>query len=133
MVRESASENKGTAHPQTGRSQQPRPRHLRCRGPAEPRKLPHDHFQHETIGLELEGSYSTFQRRLVRFLRSHGMENFTISLVTDYHPSHPEGKRCVYLGGLDILSEKKRRQVIESMKRRERRLRRQLEEMEGTG
>jgi len=82
-------------------------------------------FQHETIGLELEGSYSRFQKRLVRFLRSHGMENFTISLVTDY----PEGNKCVYLSGLDILSEKKRKQVIRSIKRKERRLRRQLEEM----
>ena len=84
-------------------------------------------FQHETIGLELDGSYSTFQKRLVCFLRSHGMENFTISLVTDY----PEGKRCVYLSGLDILSEKKRKQVIESIKRKDRKLRRQLEEMGG--
>ena len=41
-------------------------------------------FRHATIGIELEGPYSTFQRGLVRFLRSHGIENFTISLVTDY-------------------------------------------------
>jgi hypothetical protein len=65
-------------------------------------------FQHETIGMELDGDYAAFQRRLMRFLRSQGMENFTISLVTDYHP---EGKRCVYLSGLDILSERKRKQV----------------------
>ena len=35
-------------------------------------------------------------------------------------------KRCVYLGGLDILSEKKSRQVLETSKRRERRALRQL-------
>ncbi len=87
-------------------------------------------LQHETIGLELEGSYATFQKRLVRFLRSHGMEHFTISLVTDYHPDHPKEKRCVYLSGLDILSEKKRKQVIESMKRKERKLRRELRELD---
>ena len=86
-------------------------------------------FQHVTIGLELEGSYTTFHKKLVRFLRSHGMENFTISLVTDYRPDHPKGKSCVYLAGLDILSEKKRRQVIETGKRRDRKLRRQLEGM----
>ena len=86
-------------------------------------------FQHVTIGLELEGSYTTFHKKLVRFLRSHGMENFTISLVTDY----PKGKRYVYLSGLDILSEKKRKQVIESIKRRERKLRRELEEVEDVG
>ena len=83
-------------------------------------------FQHETIGLELEGDYPRFQKRFVRFLRSHGMGNFTISLVTDYHPDHPEGKSCVYLAGLDILSEKKRKQVIETSKRREWKLRRQF-------
>jgi len=82
-------------------------------------------FQYETIGLELEGSYSTFHKKLVRFLRSHGMENFTISLVTDY----PKGKRYVYLSGLDILSEKKRKQVLETSRRRERKLLRRLEEM----
>lgn len=80
-------------------------------------------FQHATIGLELEGSYATFQKRLVRFLRSHGMEIFTISLVTDYHAEHPAGKSCVHLAGLDILSERKRKQVIETSKRRERKLR----------
>jgi hypothetical protein len=57
------------------------------------------------------------------------MENFTISLVTDYHPDHPEGKQCVYLGGLDILSEKKRKQVIDTAKRREWLLRRELEKL----
>ena len=65
----------------------------------------------------------------VRLLRSHGMENFTISFVTDYHPDHPEGKRFVYLEGLDVLSEKKKKQVLETSKRRERRLLRRLKEM----
>ena len=87
-------------------------------------------FQHETIGQEPEGSYPTFQERLVRFLRSHGMENFTISLVTDYHPDHPKEKSCVYLSGLDILSEKKRKQVLDSMKRKDRKLRRELRELD---
>lgn len=41
-------------------------------------------FQQETIGLDIEGSYSAFQKKLVRFLRSHGMENFTISVVTNF-------------------------------------------------
>jgi hypothetical protein len=86
-------------------------------------------FQHETIGLELEGGYADFHRRLVRFLRSQGMENFTISLVTDYHPDHPEGKRCVYLGGLDILSTTKRRQVLKTSRRREQKAMRQLREL----
>lgn len=86
-------------------------------------------FQHETIGLELEGSYAAFQKRLVGFLRSHGMENLMVSLVTDYHPDCAKGKRCVYLSGLDLLSDEKRRKVMASIKRKERRLRRQLEEM----
>jgi hypothetical protein len=83
-------------------------------------------FRYGTIGLELEGGYPEFQKRLVEFLRSQGMQNFTISLVTDFHPDYPEGERCVYLEGLDLLSEDKRKQVIESSKRRERRLRREL-------
>ena len=86
-------------------------------------------FQHETIGLELEGSFATFQKRLVRFLRSQDMENFTISLVTDYHPGQPKGKSYVYLSGLDILSEEKQKKVLESIKRRERKLRREWREM----
>jgi len=77
-------------------------------------------FQIGTIGLELDEPYSTFQKRLVKFLRSHGIENFTLSLMTDY----PEGGKYVYLSGLDILSDEKRARVIESIKRRERRLRR---------
>ena len=47
-------------------------------------------FQHETIGLEIEGTYAVFHRRLVRFLRSEGRENFSVSLVTDYNPNHPD-------------------------------------------
>ena len=84
-------------------------------------------FQHETIGMELKGTYAAFHQRLIRFLRSHGMESFTISLVTDYSPSYPDGKSHVYLAGLDILSERKRKQVIESSRRRDRKLRRRLE------
>jgi hypothetical protein len=79
-------------------------------------------FRHETIGLELDGDYRSFQKRLVRFLRSQGMETFTVSLVTDY----PAGKSMVYLEGLDLLSADKKKTVIESVKRRERKLRRQI-------
>lgn len=79
-------------------------------------------FWHGTIGLELEGNFRDFQRRVVAFLRSKGIEQFTISLVTDY----PAGKSCVYLEGLDLLSSEKRRKVIEAVKRKERRLRREL-------
>jgi len=89
-------------------------------------------FQRGTIGLELDGSYATLQKRLVRFLRSHGMESFTLSLVTDYHHDLPKGESMVYLEGLDILSEKKQKQVIESIKRKERKLRRQLDELGDT-
>lgn len=82
-------------------------------------------FRHETIGLVLDGDYRSFQKRLVKFLRSQGMENFTISFVTDY----PKGKSYVYLEGLDLLSAEKRRKVVESVKRRERTLRRQMRKL----
>lgn len=86
-------------------------------------------FRYGTIGLELEGQYPSFQKRLVGFVRSQEMQNFTISLVTDYTPDHPEGKSVIYLEGLDILSEDKRRRVIQSVHRRERRLRQQLRDL----
>jgi hypothetical protein len=86
-------------------------------------------FRHETIGLELEGKYPSFHKRIVRFLRSQRMQNFTVSLVTDYSPDHPAGKSRVYVEGLDLLSEDKRRRVLQSVHRRERRLRRQLREL----
>jgi hypothetical protein len=57
------------------------------------------------------------------------MRSFTISLVTDYHPKYPQGKRWVYLESLDILSEEKRRRVVRSIKRMERKLRGQLRAM----
>jgi hypothetical protein len=79
-------------------------------------------FRHETIGLELEGNYGVFRKRLVAFLRSQGIENFTVSLVTDY----PADKSYVYLEGLDLLSEEKRRKVIKSVKRMEQTLRRTI-------
>lgn len=82
-------------------------------------------FQQETIGFELKGSYSTFERRLVRFLRSHGMENFTVSLVTDF----PSGNRYVYLSGVDLLSGEKKERVMATIRRKERRLWRRLEEL----
>ena len=82
-------------------------------------------FQQETIGLELEGSYSTFQKRLVRFLRSHGMENFTIDLVTHF----PSGNRHIYLSGVDLLSGEKKEKVMATIRRKERRLWRRMEEL----
>jgi hypothetical protein len=77
-------------------------------------------FRYETIGLELEGRYADFEKRLVRFLRARGMQNFTISLTTDYNPDCPEGRKCVYLAGLDILSMGEQRRVIEACKRKAR-------------
>jgi hypothetical protein len=56
-------------------------------------------------------------------------ENFSISLTADFHPDYPEGKRCVYLSGLDILSLDGQRRVIETAKRKARRAVRQLREM----
>ena len=82
-------------------------------------------FRHETIGLELDRDYRSFHKRLVKFLRSQGIESFTISLVTDY----PQGKSVVYLEGLDLLSADKRRRVIEGVRRKERRLRQQIQEL----
>ena len=86
-------------------------------------------FRHGTINLTLEESYSSFQRKLVAFLRSQGMQNFTVSLVTDYTAEHPEGKSCVYVEGLDLLSEGKRGKVIEAAKRKARLAVRQLREL----
>ena len=77
------------------------------------------------VSPELEGSYPTFQKRLVRFLRSHGMVNFTIDLVTNF----PSGNRYIYLSGVDLLSGEKREKVMASIKRKERRLWRRLEEL----
>lgn len=86
-------------------------------------------FQHETVGLELEGRYADFERRLVRFIRGQGMQDFTVSLTTDYTSDCPEGKRYVYLSGLDILSINEQRRVIESCKRKARQAVRQLREI----
>jgi hypothetical protein len=85
-------------------------------------------FRHETIGLELDGKYPSFHRRLVGFLRSKGMQTFTISLVSDYTPDCRKGRSCVYVEGLDLLSEDKRRRVIQSIRRRDRRCLRHLRE-----
>ena len=82
-------------------------------------------FRHETIGLELDRDYRSFHKRLVKFLRSQGIESFTISLVTDY----PQGKSVVYLEGLDLLSADKRRRVIDGVRRKERRLRQQIQKL----
>ena len=79
-------------------------------------------FRYGTIGLDLEGDYPEFQRKVVEFLRSQGMQNFTVSLVTDFHPDYPEGKSSVYLEGLDLLSKDKRKRVMRSINRKERRL-----------
>ena len=101
-----------------------------CRGRRGPCEGGKGHsFRQATVGLELEDKYPSFHKRIVRFLRVQGMQNFTISLVTDYSPDHPAGKSCVYVEGLDLLSEEKRRQTIQSVHRRERRLRRRLREL----
>lgn len=86
-------------------------------------------FQHETIGLELEGQYADFEKRLAKFLHAKGMRNFSVSLTTDFTPDCPEGKRCVYLSGLDILSLDGQRRVIRTSKRKTRRAVRQLREI----
>ena len=86
-------------------------------------------FRHEIIGLELDGDYRSFHKRLVKFLRSQGMECFQINLFTDYHPNHPEGMSCVYLEGLDLLSPDKKKKVIEAVKQKDRTLRRQMREL----
>ena len=83
-------------------------------------------FQHATIGIELDDGFPAFKRRLVKFLRSQGMASFSIIFRTDYHETYPDGRSMVYLEGLDILSEGKRKRVLEAIKRKERRLRRQL-------
>jgi hypothetical protein len=83
-------------------------------------------FQHETIGMEVEGRYADFERRLVRFLHAQGMQNFTVSLTTDYTPECSKGKRFVYLSGLDILSLDEQRRVIGACKRKARLAVRQL-------
>ena len=64
-------------------------------------------------------------------LAAKGMQNFTVSLVTNYTADHAKGKSCVYVEGLDLLSADKRRRVIETITRNERRLRRQLPETTG--
>jgi hypothetical protein len=86
-------------------------------------------FRYATIGLQLQEDYSDFHRRLVGFLKAQGMQTFSLSLMTDYHPRCPQGKQCVYLEGLDLLSEAKRKNVIDSLNRRERKLKRQLREL----
>lgn len=85
-------------------------------------------FRSGTVGLQLSGDYFDFQRRFVEFLRSHGRQNFTVSLVTDYHEGCPEGESVVYVQGLDLLSDGKKKMAIESIKRKEQRLRRRLRE-----
>ena len=57
------------------------------------------------------------------------MQCFQINLVTDYHPDRPKGKSYVYLEGLDLLSEEKRNRVVEGVRRKERKLRREMEEL----
>jgi hypothetical protein len=86
-------------------------------------------FQRGTIGLELEGTFPSFQKKLLAFLRSHGMECFQISLHTSYHPNFPKGRICVYVEGSDLLPPEKKRTVMATMKRRERRLRQLMREL----
>ena len=86
-------------------------------------------FREEVIGLALEGRYCDFERRLVRFLRAQGMKEFSLSLMTDYTSGCPEGKRYVYLSGLDILSMDEQRRVIEACKRKARAAVREMRQM----
>jgi hypothetical protein len=86
-------------------------------------------FRHETIGLRLRGDYFKFRDRLAKFLRSQGMQWFQVCLMTDYHPSFPGGRNYVYLEGIDLLSKEKKRRVLESSARRERKATQQLREM----
>ena len=86
-------------------------------------------FREEVIGLELEGRYADYEKRLVRFLLAQGMKEFSLSLTTDYTSDCPEGKRFVYLSGLDILSLNEQRRVIEACKRKARAAVRELREM----
>ena len=79
----------------------------------------------------LDGLLALCGRREARGWGSWGLQNFTISLVTDYHPDYPEGKSSVYLKGLDLLSDEKRKKVSRSINRKEPRLRRQLQEPGG--
>ena len=81
-------------------------------------------FRHATIGFELNEPYPTFQKRLVTFMRSQGVLNFSLSLVTNY----PDLDSYVYIESLDLLSPDKKRKAILGIKRKERRLLRQIRE-----
>jgi hypothetical protein len=86
-------------------------------------------FRHETIGLVLNSDYRSFHKRLVKILRSQGMQCFQINLVTDYHPDHPKGRSYVYLEGLDLLSDEMRNRVVEGVRRKEQKLRLAMREL----
>lgn len=89
-------------------------------------------FREPTIGLKVQGDYFEFRDRLVKFLRSHGRRFFEVLLVSSYHQNHPQGKHYVYLVGYDIASAQKRKKLDRSIRKRGRRLTRQLER-EGLG
>ena len=85
-------------------------------------------FPEPTIGLKLRGDYFASRDRLVKFLYSQGRWFFEVVLVSSYHRKTPQGKHYVYLQGFDVASPGKQRTISRSIKRREKRLMRQLEQ-----
>jgi hypothetical protein len=86
-------------------------------------------FRYPTIGVKLVGdvgNYFEFRDHLAGFLRSRGCRAFETTLVTCYHPSY---RNWVYVEGLDLVTPEKRKKFIETIRRRERRLDRLLEQL----
>jgi hypothetical protein len=90
-------------------------------------------FRQPTIGVNLVGDYFAFRDRLALFLKSQGCQSFTINLTTCYHPSYRKAKDFVYVEGIDLLSAEKRKRLLASMRRRDQRLRRMLEQLTDAG
>jgi hypothetical protein len=84
-------------------------------------------FRHPTIGVELDGEFIALRDRLAEVLQLHGCQSFEISLMCCYHPSEASPTSIVYVEGIDLLSDVKRRRVLDSIRRKERRLQRELE------
>ena len=79
-------------------------------------------FREPTVGLKFKSNYYCFRNRLVEFLHSQNRRFFEVTLVSSYHNNHPKGKHYVYLQGFDIASLTKRKKMDKSMKQRERKL-----------
>ena len=88
-------------------------------------------FRHPTIGLKFVGDYIRFRDRLAQFLKSQGCHAFEISRITCYHPSYRKPKEWVYVEGIDLLSPEKRKRALAALRRRDRRLLRELENLTG--